>query len=69
MIEREGVIEGGGSPGCGGVTGRAIRAVLAAVTVIAGMAGETICRRTLEHIIDVALGTGRAGMLSCQREG
>ncbi len=33
------------------------------------MAGETICRRALEHIIDVALGTGRAGMLSCQREG
>ena len=69
MIEREGMIEGGGSPGCGGVTGRAIRAVLAAVTVIAGMASETICRRTLKDIVDMALGTSRAGMLSGQREG
>ena len=69
VIEREGMIESSGSPGCGGVTGRAIRAVFAAVAVIAGMAGETICRCALEYIIDVALGTGRAGMLSCQREG
>ena len=69
MIEREGVIKSSGSPGCGGVTGRAIRAVLAAVAVIAGMAGVTICRRTLKDIVDMALGTSRAGMLSGQREG
>ena len=69
MIEREGVIKSSGSPGCGGVTGRAIRAVLAAVTVIAGMAGVTICRRTLKDVVDMALGTSRAGMLSGQREG
>ena len=64
MIERESMIESGGSPGCGGVTGRAIRAVFAAVAVIAGMAGETICRRTLKDIVDMALGTSCAGMLS-----
>ena len=69
MIKREGVIEGGGSPGCGRVTGRAIRAVLAAVAVIAGMTGVTIRRRTLKDVVDMALGTGRAGMLSGQREG
>ena len=69
MIEREGMIKSSGSPCCGGVTGRTIRAVLAAVAVIASMAGVTICRRTLKDVVDMALGTGSAGVLSCQREG
>ena len=64
MIEREGVIESSGSPGCGGVTGRAIRAVFAAVTIIVGMAGIAVCRRALKDIVDMALGTSCAGMLS-----
>ena len=33
------------------------------------MAGDTIFRRTSEYIIDMAIGTSRAAVLSSQREG
>ena len=58
----------GGLPGGRGGTGRAICAVLTAVTVILGMAGVTIFRRTSEYVIDMTIGTSRAAVLSGQRE-
>ncbi len=54
------VVKGDGSPACGGVTGSAIRSILAAVPVILCVAGITICRRALEDLIGVAFGTGNA---------
>ena len=63
------MVKCGGLPGSSGVTGRAICAVLTAVTVILGMAGVTIFRRTSEYVIDMAIGTSRAAVLSGQREG
>ncbi len=51
------------------MTGRAILSKRALMEIICGMAGETICGCALKDVIDMAFGTGRAGMLSCQREG
>ena len=63
------MIEGGRLPARSGVTGRTIRSKRAVVMVIFLMAGDTIFRRTSEYIIDMAIGTSRAAMLSSQREG
>jgi hypothetical protein len=63
------VIKGSWLPGRSGVTGCAVRAVLAAVTIIGCMASVTGCRRTLEYTVYMALGTSCTGMCTGQWEG
>ena len=69
--QREGgqvVIEGGRLPGCGRVTGSAVRSILAAVTVIGCMAGKAGCGCAFElHILMTAC-TGNSCMLAGQLE-
>jgi hypothetical protein len=47
------VVECGGFPGAGGVTGTAISPELTGVVVILGMAGSACCGSTLEYAVDV----------------
>ena len=65
---RKVVIEGGGLPGRSGVTGRAVRSIPAAVTIVGGVTGITGGGRTLELHILVAASAGHSGMCTGQLE-
>lgn len=69
VIEREGVLEGGRLPGCGGVTGSAVGSILAGVSILGLMAGITIFGCAHEHAVDVAFSTGGIDVRASQREG
>ena len=63
------MIEGGISPRCRFMAGRAIRTKLAVMFILLFMAGVTICRSAFEHAILMALLTGYVGMPSLKLEG
>lgn len=67
--EREGMAEGGWSPGGCGMAGFTIRASLARMRIIRRMAGVAGRGCAVEHIVDVAGDTSRAVMGAGQREG
>lgn len=50
------------------MTASTIRTVLTAVTIIIGMAGKTGGRGAFEDAIDMAAGTGGAGVFAGQHE-
>lgn len=56
-------------PGCRGVAGFAVRSILAAVTVIGRVTGETGCGRAFEFHILVTRGAQNGGVLAGQLEG
>ena len=64
----EAVIKGGGLPGRGRVAGRAVGPILAAVTIIFGMAGIAVRGRSLEFKISMALAADHVYMFACQLE-
>ncbi len=69
--QREGgqvVIEGGRLPGCGGVTGSAVRSILAGVAVIGRVTCITSCGCAFEFHIFMASGAGNGCMLAGQLE-
>lgn len=69
--QREGgqvVIEGGGLPGCGGMTGRAVRPILSTVMIIGCMTGKTCCGRAFELHVFMTTTTGNGCMLASQLE-
>lgn len=69
--QREGrkvVIEGGRLPARGGVTGSAVRSILAGVTVIGRMTGITGCGRAFELLICMAASASDGGVFAGQLE-
>lgn len=62
------MIEGSGFPGCGGVTGTAARAKLAAMTVVLRVTGVAVRGRTFEPLILVTAGAGNSDMRAGQLE-
>ena len=64
----EAVVKGGRLPGRGRVTRRAAGPILAAMTIIFGMAGIAVRRRSLEFKISMALAANHVYMFACQLE-
>lgn len=63
------VIEGHVVPTRGSVTSPTIRTELAVMRVVLLMTGVAVCRRALEHIVDMALGARDLGVSARQLEG
>lgn len=62
------MIKGGWQPAAGGMAGCAVRAELAVVVIVLGMAGVTIGRSALVITVGVAACTSHLGMLAGQLE-
>lgn len=69
VSEREDMRENGRLPGCGGMTGGAVRPGLARVRILALMTGVAILGRAGKDSVDMTTGAGSADMRPSQREG
>ena len=70
QLERDGiVIERGGTPAAGVVTGSALAAQRAFMRIILGVTRSAILRCALEDAVDMAVGTGGRGMFAVEMEG